>query len=383
MKTLLVTLDFPPIIGGISTVFYNIWKHLSRQEHLILAPMAEGDAAWDRGFGTNMRRLFLPVGDSTGRKAACLGLLLAYSLWVVPKERVRYLVCGQPMVPGIVGVFFKRLFRVPFQVWVYGGEVIKFRHNRFLFGLLKLVLKEADTVVVNSAFTFGVFADLGVPREKLREITPAVDTGMFRPGLATDDLVERYGLAGKKVILTVARLSERKGHDMVLRALAASRDRLPDCRLLIVGTGPDEKRLGGLVSKLGIQDMVVFCGYISHRDLPRYYNLCDVHVMPNREVAGPDTIEGFGLSFIEASACEKPVIGGRSGGAFEAVENGVTGFLVDPMNVEELSDKIVLLLTDQAKAREMGIQGRKRALRQFQWEGRARIVEELLQSGKR
>ena len=123
---------------------------------------------------------------------------------------------------------------------------------------------------------------------------------------------------------------------------------------------------------------MLFSGYAEEKDLPRYYNLCDVYVMPNREVLSTtDSIEGFGISFIEASACGKPVIGGRSGGAEAAVADGETGFLVDPPSVHELTSKIKLLIEDGNLAKRMGMKGRQRVEREFSWKDRARVISQL------
>lgn len=377
MKTLLVTADFPPILGGISTVFYNIWKYLPADDFLVLAPSGRGAGVWDEFSGRKVYRRYLPIGDNIFKKLARTLLLAVYCWKITREENVKYLLCGQPVIPGIVGIFLKKLRKIPFQVWVYGGEVVKFKQGKIIFGILLKVLREADTVVVNSDFTKGVYVKLGIPEEKIIKITPAVDTAVFKPGIDTRKLAIEYNLAGKRVLLTVARLSRRKGHDTVIRALSRLKEEFPDLVYLIVGSGPDEKRLRALAAEYGVNERVIFCGAVADEELPGYYNLCDIHVMPNRQAKGADTLEGFGLSFIEASACAKPVIGGRSGGSNEAVAEGITGFLVDPFSVEELADKIKILLTDGDISRKMSHAGRKRSSEDFQWKDRAGIIEKL------
>lgn len=380
MKTLLITFDFPPIVGGISTVFANVWKFLSPERFPVMAPAVKGSIDWDRGFPGRVIRRRLPVKDTLFNKIAKLVLLFVYCPALLAREKTQYLLCGQPIIPGLIGLAMKRFLKIPFQVWVYGGEVVKFRNEKPVFGILLSVLKEADSVVVNSEFTRGVYLKLGVPAEKILTITPAVDTGCFTPGIDVSDLKARWDICNKRVIMTVARLSERKGHDTVMRALARLRPEFPDLAYLIVGTGPDEKRLRMLAQEVGVADRVVFCGAVADEELARYYNVCDIHVMPNRQVKGADTLEGFGLSFIEASACAKPVIGGRSGGSCEAVEDRVTGFLIDPLDADELAEKIAFLLRDPSAAQRMGQAGRQRALSHFQWKDRARALDEFINS---
>ena len=167
---------------------------------------------------------------------------------------------------------------------------------------------------------------------------------------------------------------------MVMRGLARLHARGEDVIYLIVGRGREEARLRELASELGLEDRVAFAGYVPDGDLPRYYRVCDLFVMPNRVTQGTaleGDIEGFGISFLEANACGKPVIGGRSGGAIEAVEEGVVGVLVDPESEEEIAAAIGTLLEDRSLARRLGENGRRRVEDAFDWRYLARQVEEI------
>ena len=148
---------------------------------------------------------------------------------------------------------------------------------------------------------------------------------------------------------------------------------------MIVGTGPDHERLELLTEELGITRTVTFTGRVDDGEIPDYYRLGDIFVMPNRTIAGmPDSIEGFGMTFIEAGACERPVIGGKSGGAVDAVEDGVTGYLIDPENYGELSEKIRYLFAHPEICAEMGRKGRERVINHFTWKSRAGKLAERL-----
>src|SRR5712692_517426 len=168
----------------------------------------------------------------------------------------------------------------------------------------------------------------------------------------------RHKLVGRRVILTGGRLVERKGHDRVIQALSRVVLDVPDAVHLVVGRGPEEDRLRALARANRVEDRVVFCGFVPETELMAYYQAADVFAMPNREVEG-DT-EGFGIVFVEAGACGKPVIGGRSGGAVEVIRDGVTGFLVNPLGVEEITRTLTALLQDRDLARRMGQAGRAR-----------------------
>lgn len=152
-----------------------------------------------------------------------------------------------------------------------------------------------------------------------------------------DDLVKRYGLAGKRVLLTVGRLAgeERsKGFDEVIEVLP----QLPeDVVYMIAGGGHDMPRLRDKATALGVGNRVVFTGLFPESEKPDLYNLADVYVMPSRG-------EGFGFVFLEALASGLPVIGSKTDGGAEALLGGELGTLVDPSNGGELRDAIVALL---------------------------------------
>jgi phosphatidyl-myo-inositol dimannoside synthase len=130
-----------------------------------------------------------------------------------------------------------------------------------------------------------------------------------------------------------------------------------------------------LVAEWNLNHIVRFAGFVPDDDLPAYYNLADLYVMPNSEEKGD--IEGFGMVFLEANACGKPVIGGRSGGAAEAVLHGKTGVLVDPYDAGELAAAIQMLTGNRSKMQELGATGLSRARREFSWASRGLALEEV------
>jgi phosphatidylinositol alpha-1,6-mannosyltransferase len=161
-----------------------------------------------------------------------------------------------------------------------------------------------------------------------------------------------------QVIVTVGSLTARKGHDMVIRALPRLRETVPDITYLIVGQGGYRAKLEELAMSLGVRDRVIFVGQVSAEDLPDIYALADVFVMPSREHLESCDVEGFGLVFLEASACAKPVVGGRSGGIPDAIVDGVTGLLVNPNDAEDIANSLARLLTNSNLAIRLGQQGR-------------------------
>jgi phosphatidylinositol alpha-1,6-mannosyltransferase len=167
---------------------------------------------------------------------------------------------------------------------------------------------------------------------------------------------------------------------MVIRALPRLRESIPEVNYLIVGDGPYRPQLESLAEAMGVQDHVIFAGQVPTEELPDVYALSDVFVMPSRERLEVDDVEGFGIVFLEASACAKPVIGGRSGGIPEAIVDGVTGLLVDAHDPEDIGNALARLLTDRDLAIRLGQQGRLRVVHDFDWARVADQVEGILNS---
>src|SRR5204863_6870733 len=128
----------------------------------------------------------------------------------------------------------------------------------------------------------------------------------FSPAVDGSRVRQRFAPSGELLLVTVGRLERRKGHDVTLAALAALRDRLPPFRYVIVGDGAERARLDAIVGESGLGDIVSFTGEIPGDELPSYFAACDIFVHPNRVVDGYN-FEGFGIVFLEAAACGKPV----------------------------------------------------------------------------
>lgn len=159
-----------------------------------------------------------------------------------------------------------------------------------------------------------------------------------------------------------------KGHDTAIRSLALVRAKVPNARYVIAGGGPLHDYLARVADSLGVAAAVEFLGDVPDATLSDVYRSADVLLTLSRESGSGGGAEGFGIVCLEAAACGVPVVAGRSGGLPDAVEDGVTGVLVDPTNLGAAADAIVSLLTDPARARAMGEAGRKRVLEGFTWE---------------
>jgi phosphatidylinositol alpha-1,6-mannosyltransferase len=231
---------------------------------------------------------------------------------------------------------------------------------------LRRATGSAARVPVCSAF-IGKTVRTAVPaRVPVSVLTPGVDADRFRPDLRTDDIRARFGLEARPLVVCVSRLVTRKGQDVLIKAMRTIRRRVPEAALLIVGGGPIEARLRRMASEAP-RDSVYFAGQVPPKDLPRYYAVGDVFAMPCRNRVGGLEVEGWGIVFMEAAACGRPVVVGDSGGARETLLDGETGFLVDGADVAEVADAIAMLLEDPGLATSMGKAGRAWVEREHTW----------------
>jgi phosphatidylinositol alpha-1,6-mannosyltransferase len=212
-------------------------------------------------------------------------------------------------------------------------------------------------------------------------VYPGVDARRFSPD--ADDGALRRALAprGELLLLSVARLQRRKGHDLVLRVLPALKKAAPSLRYVIVGDGDERDRLERLSVELGVSADVSFVGSVSDAELPAYFAACDVFVLPTRTETSD--FEGFGIVFLEAAAAGKPAVGGRNGGVPEAIVEGETGMLVADERTDELFAALKSMCTSEVLRHQMGAAGRARAIRDFSWDRAADAVMQIHQGLER
>jgi phosphatidylinositol alpha-1,6-mannosyltransferase len=187
-------------------------------------------------------------------------------------------------------------------------------------------------------------------------------------------LVAEHDLEGKKVILTLARLVDRKGQDTIIKAMPKVLEKVPNAVYLVAGKGHCGPALVALARELGVGDRVKFLGFVPHEDKEAYFRLCDVQVMVSKVLREIGSVEGFGITYLEAAAQERPSIGGTGSGSEDAIVDGVTGYLVDPLDVDAVADRIIRVLSDDALRDRLGQAGRERVAADFLWRG---IIEQM------
>ncbi len=368
MKCLLVASIFPPVNGGSAVVYENLCRFSADGNIHVLAPRChylDGKPikdwqAFDAKANYPIHRVkYLRPPVSTVRSFVhSLFLVLFQDLPIKLRVLIRVMrlhwrhrysiLCIGELNSGTwLGLFCRRVFGIPFINYIHGEEITTTTRYRSFGRWRRYYLQQADGIVAVSQFTKqALIAQMGIPEAKITLIENGVDAERFQPGPRPPTLLARYRLEDKKVLLTVGRIVERKGIDMTLKALPAIIQACPDVHYLIVGDGDYRVPCEAMTTALGLTAYVTFAGLVPADELVDHYRLCDVFIMPNRELANHDT-EGFGLVFREANACAKPVISGTAGGAVEAVRDGINGVNVDGNDPSAISATVIRLLTDE------------------------------------
>jgi phosphatidylinositol alpha-1,6-mannosyltransferase len=244
--------------------------------------------------------------------------------------------------------------------------------------VFRSVLHRADRLYAVSRYSAAVLHNLvGPDGPTVGLVRNGVDLDHFHPDVDASRVRARYRLGTSPVVVTVGRLVPRKGQDRLIQALPRVRAAVGDVRLLIVGQGRDRRRLERLARRRA-PGAVAFAGRVGWSDLPAHYRAGTVFAHPNRSRWGGLEQEGFGVVFLEAQACGVPVLAGRSGGSPEALDDTVTGLLVDGRDVTRVADALIALLASPDTTRRMGAAARSWVEVDWSWDAIvARLADDL------
>lgn len=365
MKCLFVNPDYPPpMVGGSIVYFYYMHSSFSGDELCVLTSAAAGSPEFDAGLPYKVvRKKYIRrsgIDEHHLPKAINLARQFFAAWHVTLKERIGLIHMGQLYPAAFLGWLLSAVTGRPYVLSVMGEELTGLRTaGPIRRQLTLLALRRASQVFTISKFTQGVLLGRGVGAEKITVFTPGIDLGKCDPeNIKEPDIVK--GLRDKNILLTVGRLTERKGQDMVLKALPLVLKDFPATHYIVAGDGLDAGRLKNITAELGLEGHVTIATGLSDEEIAYLYKHCQLFVMPNRELPNGDT-EGFGIVFLEAGWWGKPVIGGNAGGAPDAIDDGVTGVLVDGKSRSSIAAAIRSILQDPEKAGVMGAAGREKA----------------------
>jgi phosphatidylinositol alpha-1,6-mannosyltransferase len=274
---------------------------------------------------------------------------------LIPRETPDVIFCPMWFPDGAACRWALRGAPIPYFVAAHGTEVFD-NYSGFKNTVRTVLVRKLERKVFDGARK--IFPVSHYTRKAVLQRAPgndsktiAVNNGVncesFQRTAVTSDFRAKYKPHGEPILLTVTRLHPYKGVDRMLESLSEISRSVPDVKYLVVGVGPDLPRLEELTARLRLEAQVKFLGRLPFSDIVKLYSLADLFVLLSREEL-PD-VEGFGLVFLEAAACGLPSVGGRSGGIPEAVDQGRSGWLVDPTNTREIATTIIDLLKSPGK----------------------------------
>lgn len=375
MTDLLVGHDFPPLGGGIAR-----WMaEFAGRAGVVVSTGAMPGAA-DARFPGGVDRL--PIASHR------LKTLPARWLWrirvsrLIARHRPGFVWAGDLRPAAGVALAAARPDRIPVGVMIHGGDLLqlaeRYRRNPRRRRLARRLLGEPAALIANSRFTADLAREVAGRfdtdvADRLTVVPLGSDPTVFRPERRHEADLRRWGLpAGRRWLLTVARLVPHKGIDRGIETVAALRHLYPELGYLVVGEGPDRDRLRQLADRLEVADRVHLIGGVADAELPPLHAMADVYLGLSRE-EGLD-VEGFGISLVDAAASGVPVVAGHSGGTTDAVDHGTTGVLVPPEDVAAAAAAVDQLLGDPDRRREMGEAGRQWVVSDRNW---GRVTRDL------
>jgi phosphatidylinositol alpha-1,6-mannosyltransferase len=379
-KILFVTNDFPPQSGGIQTFIEGLIYQLPPESVVVHTSSQSSEVEQTRydqeifhQLGAivvrDRQRILLPT---PGLRARVAGTIHAHSIKTV--------VFGASVPLGLLAPSLRRLGVTRMVALTHGHEVWWSKVPLFSH-LLRRVARSVDVLTYLGSFTKSAISAALDARDlsKLMALPPGVDIENFHPGDKSEELLKRYGLSGKLIILCVGRLVQRKGQDALIKALSKVRGQFPNAQLVIAGSGNYEERLRALAKKEGVAQSVSFLGRVPFEDLPALFRSADIFASPTRERFAGLEVEGLGIVYLEASASGVPVIAGDSGGSPDAVQQDVTGKVVAGSDIDGLAKALTELLADAQLRAQMGSAGRLWMESQWSWQVIGARFRHLLQ----
>ena len=390
MRVCVLATSFPRWPGDVSGLFiFEPLKRLAARgiEIEVVVPHTRGARSYEVLEGIRVHRFrFAPVASwqrlayenslTYALRYSVIGRLqlpffmLAFILKTALVARRCDLIHAHWVLSGLVALCSQQAVRRPYVLSLRGSDAnVGLNSKGLVKWVLGLVGRRSDALISVSQVI-----DAAVRRERYTDdpllLENGVDMDVYRP-LDGQGHREHLGLPdGARVIVSVGNLVAMKGYDILISALPEIAESNPNAFLVLIGDGQERERLMAQAASQGLEDRVRFTGYLPPNEVPAWLNVADVFVLPTLSEGRPNVV-------LEAMACGRPVVATRVGGIPEIVEDGRTGFLVEPRQPRQLAERISILLGDRDLGQKMGRAGRQTLIdRGLTWDHHVdRLVE--------
>jgi len=364
-RILCITNDFGPRAGGIETFVHGLLERMPHGSVTVYTSSQswseDFDRVWLERFGVSVIRDKSKILLPSPR-------VLRNTQKLVRDEGIERIFFGAAAPLGLLSHGLRRAGANRLVALTHGHEVWWAKLWPFK-SLLRRIGSGLDVMTYLGEYTRKVIGG-ALKQENQRamvHLAPGIDTEHFSPRTDIAALRKKLDLEGKRVIVSVGRLVHRKGQDTLVEAMPKIVSEFPDVHLLFVGVGPHLEYIHKRAVQLGVLSNISFVGRVPYDEIPQFISLGEVFAMPSRSRLAGLEVEGLGIVYLEASACGLPVVGGKSGGAPDALLEGETGFAVDGRNPSDVADAILHLLRDPALGVAMGKRGREWIIENWEW----------------
>jgi phosphatidylinositol alpha-1,6-mannosyltransferase len=373
-RLLILASEFPPGPGGIGVHAHELAKGLSARGWKVRVRTCQDYANREEIEAFNCQQMFEISSLRRGARMTRLAYLTAGAM------RDRRWGADVVVASGrnalLAGALLRARGEAKLAAVAHGTELLT--GGRVQNAAVGWALRSADVVIAVSRHTARVVQEKHGVRRRVEVILNGADGEWYRP--AGDGEVEAWrrqrGPGQGPVILTVGHVSERKGQEVVVRALPKVAALAPGVEYWMAGLETERERVELAAREAGVTDRIRFLGRLTPRELGACLQSCDVFAMTSRMVDGD--YEGFGIAVLEAALCGKPAVVSDCGGLPEAVVDGVTGLVVREGEVSETAEALGRLLADAGLRKRMGEAARRRVLEEGTWERRMDEYDRLL-----
>ncbi len=284
---------------------------------------------------------------------------------IVKQKKIEHIIVGHLLPLGTATYFLTRFWHRPYTVILHGMDLTYALKVSRKEKMAKKVLASAQYIICASSYTAQLTKNIlpAGQHSKIQVVNPGIDVQLVPDTKLAEELKVKHHLSGKIILFSLGRLVKRKGFDNVIRALPEILQSCPNLYYIVAGDGLDKIYLKELARGV---DNIIFLGTITEEEKWAWLSLCDIFITVARDIEGD--FEGFGIVYLEAGLCGKPVIAGNSGGINDAVQSAYSGIIVDPENINRIAGAVIGLAQDAKLRIKLGEQGRERVLQEFNWQ---------------
>ena len=369
MRVLLLPREFPPEWGGLGRVFYDLAVEMTAAGHEVRVVIPQ----LGQHRGTYYYAKLDIIGTTRrGNKFLNWVIWLWTVVWQIVQFRPQHVMLGGSE-PQLFYALIGALVPIPVTVMVVGSDVLKAAHGMRNY-LTRHLLNHAAHIAAISEYTKSLTLSLGNYAYKTHVIPIGIDLDDYKMSVMPAERAS-WGIAPEdNVIITVGRLTPRKGHDVVVHALQGVKYKHA-VKYVIVGDGEYRATLEQIAALYEVHENVIFTGAVTDEQKIQLYDMADIFVGMSRGEGAE--VEGFGIVFLEAAARGLACIGGNHGGVPEAIGSG--GMVIAPDDYERLSKQIDILLRNEQMLKTMGARGRERVYSRFSRQQMARSYLQLFE----